>query len=328
LEAVIPQGGRLAYDLIIKDLLFSKQNLNEFRFTDVASKEAATALLGKVYLQSAGFPLLINENYNKAIEQFKELEGKFALASEYGSLFDLDSNSENEVIFKIDFVSVGRGGGYGFLWGPIGFAQNDELKLSPATIIDYFDENFVPITPVSFPIQAQDTRFHRNIATFKKENGHILDQENTENWRPYKYSKDLSDPLQSNWEDTDFIILRYADVLLMQAEAINAVSGPNQKAYDLVNQVRRRAYGDDKHDVVAGLDQRAFLEVILNERKKEFFMEGHRKDDLVRTQALERVINDYNQLPDVPYKDYQLHEYIWPIPVHVVNSSPSIEQNP
>src|SRR5690606_21663200 len=129
LEAVIPQGGQFAYDLIIKDLLFSKQNLNEFTSSNVASKESATALLGKVYLQSAGFPLLINENYNKAIEQFKELEGKFTLAPEYGSLFDVDGDTNNEVLFDLYFMSsLYEGGNYGGLWGPIGYAQNDEIK--------------------------------------------------------------------------------------------------------------------------------------------------------------------------------------------------------
>ena len=325
----IPQGGKAAYNLIINDLLFSKENMDAFSSSALASKEAATALLGKVYLQSAGFPLLITENYNKALEQFTELEGKFSLAPEYATLFNTEGDSENEIIFKIDYdSSIDEGGNFGIFWGPIGYPKYDGLKLSPTTIKDYFDGNSVPTSPVSFPLNVSDNRFYQNIATFKVESGQKVNLENIKDWRPYKGVEDVSTPVEWGQQDFDFIILRYADVLLMQAEAINEIYGPNEKAYALVNQIRRRAYGDNEHDLVKGMDKAAFTEALLTERKKEFFMEGHRKDDLVRMQALEEVINTHNQFPDVIQKDYQVHEYIWPISQRELDNNQYIDQNP
>lgn len=329
IDAKLPQGRKLAYDLIIEDLLFAKENLTSFTSSSMASKEAATALLGKVYLTTAGFPLKNTENYNKALEQFRELEGKFSLAGTYSSIFDPESTSENEVIFEIDFDPSKEGrGDFGMYWGPIGYPEYDGFKLYPMILNDYFEENNVPSSPVQFPVEAPDKRFYLNIATFKVENGQKVNLENMEDWRPYKGVEDVSKPAEWGQQKFDFIILRYADILLMQAEAINEISGPNQKAYDLVNLVRKRAYGDNKHDVKTGLDKDAFRKVLLAERKKEFFIEGHRKDDLVRMGMLDEVIQAHNQMPDVYQKDYQAHEYIWEIPQSVLNNNPNIKQNP
>jgi hypothetical protein len=79
---------------------------------------------------------------------------------------------------------------------------------------------------------------------------------------------------QDGAEDPNFLLLRYADVLLMLAEAINEVSGPTTEAYGLVNQVRARA---GLGPLAAGLGKSAFKDALFLERRYEFVMElqGH-----------------------------------------------------
>lgn len=86
----------------------------------------------------------------------------------------------------------------------------------------------------------------------------------------------------------NFPILRYADVLLMNAEAQNQVNGPTAAAYEAVNQVRRRGYGlpigtaSLVADLPAGLDKAGFQQKIQDERMRELCFEGTRRNDLIR----------------------------------------------
>ena len=93
-----------------------------------------------------------------------------------------------------------------------------------------------------------------------------------------KYPPEGPNAFQGN----DIVMARYADVLLMMAEAISENNnGPNQEAVDLVNLVRDRA-GVTLYTLAdfTGLDD--FNDAVLDERGKELFFEGLRKFDLVR----------------------------------------------
>ena len=91
-------------------------------------------------------------------------------------------------------------------------------------------------------------------------------------------------------------IIRYADVLLMNAEAENQLNGPTAAAYNSINQVRRRGYGksistpDATVDLPAGLSQADFFKAIVKERSLELGGEGIRKYDLIRWNLLATTI--------------------------------------
>lgn len=130
------------------------------------------------------------------------------------------------------------------------------------------------------------------------------------------------------YADTDFPMFRLADVYLMYAEATarGAAGGDINRAVDLVNDLRERAYGDDSGNITAGdLD----LDFILDERARELHWEGHRRTDLRR------------------YGRYTGSEYLWswkgetqdgastadtyqifPIPSSDINSNLNLTQNP
>jgi hypothetical protein len=93
-------------------------------------------------------------------------------------------------------------------------------------------------------------------------------------------------------------IIRYADVLLMYAEADNEINGPTTSAYNALNQVRRRGYGkpigtaDAAVDIPAGLSKSEFFRVIVRERALELAGEGIRKYDLIRWNLLATVLDE------------------------------------
>ena len=111
--------------------------------------------------------------------------------------------------------------------------------------------------------------------------------------------------------------IRYADVLLMAAEALNRGGIDDTRAQDYLNLVRRRAFGDTNHDVT--LTGAALTDAIWHERHVELMGEGHRFFDLVRTGKAANEIEGF-----VTGK----HE-LFPIPVEEINfSNENWIQNP
>ena len=114
----------------------------------------------------------------------------------------------------------------------------------------------------------------------------------------------------------DVINLRYADVLMCRAEALNELYGPTQEAVGLINQVRARA-GLEEVDQ-SGFDQESFRAHILMERGWEFWMEGMRRDDLIRhgkyiSYAQDRgafLAKDFHVLYPIPERAYIENEHI------------------
>lgn len=106
------------------------------------------------------------------------------------------------------------------------------------------------------------------------------------NCTPAKWDTDLyarNSPLYShnNNSTINYYLLRYSDVLLLYAEALNEWQGPTEAAHAALNVVRRRAFGDQAHDIT-GLSQTELRQTIRDERARELCFEGHRKGDLIR----------------------------------------------
>lgn len=97
----------------------------------------------------------------------------------------------------------------------------------------------------------------------------------------YRREYEAITPRDKNQTPTNYPILRYADVLLMIAEAENEVNqGPTQSAYDAVNEVRKRSIKDVEE--ITDMDYAAFKQLVKDERARELCFEGTRKYDLIR----------------------------------------------
>ena len=128
----------------------------------------------------------------------------------------------------------------------------------------------------------------------------------------------------------NFAILRYSDVLLTYAEALNeANSGPTTEAYNAINKVRQRARAVGTafeqpasiYPDLAGLTKAQFRQAILDERAAEFVGEGERRNDLNRYDLLLTVGNSFG----VAAKPGNV---LYPIPDAEIKLNPLLKQNP
>lgn len=165
-------------------------------------------------------------------------------------------------------------------------------------------------------------------------------------WDTEVYVDESKRLVDNNYTNVNWYVLRYADVLLLYAEALNEVNqGPTAEAYEAVNMVRRRGFGlayaapDEMADLASGLSYEDFQQAVRDERSYELAFEGNRRQDLIRWGIYyETVANTYRNLtswsntaPDYYlagiYTKKNKHELL-PIPQREMDLCPQFKQNP
>lgn len=272
------------------------------------SKTGVQAILARVYMKMAGEPLNDTEKYKDALEYCNKVinSGKHSLNPSFSQIFinhSQDIIEPKECIWevgmygnKIGDVDLAGSVGVenGILCRDINIGYSGGAMQIQAKLYNAFSENDLRrdwcIAPYYY---ATDNK----TGTTKKVN---FTSKQIFNRNPGKWRREYETGEKAQlYNSTNFPIIRYSDVLLMKAEAINAINhGPTDEAYNAINQVRRRAYGLDLNtenatcDVETGLDEEGFLETIQNERYKEFCFEGIRKLDLIRWGIYVKTMND------------------------------------
>ena len=139
--------------------------------------------------------------------------------------------------------------------------------------------------------------------------------------------------------DSDVILYRYADVILMLAEIENG-QGNSAAAAGYINQIRKRAYGSNYSSAVEfPASSFAATELaILKERDKEFVAEGTRWFDLIRLQDASKKPLVYSAAAAYPMNygeaavpvlsESESHKLLWPINAAVLAADPMLEQTP
>jgi hypothetical protein len=121
----------------------------------------------------------------------------------------------------------------------------------------------------------------------------------------------------------NFPVLRYAEVLLLNAEVLNEINGgPTSDAYNSINQVRERAHIPD---LTPGLNESDFRDSVFLERRKEFIQEGQRWYDLVR-QGGQVLVDALKKFP--AKQAASLKDSLYPIPLTEIQLDPLLTQNP
>ncbi len=144
--------------------------------------------------------------------------------------------------------------------------------------------------------------------------------------------------LNNDQSNVNWYVLRYADILLIYAEALNEwKNGPTNEAYAAVNKVRRRAYGvsDTSHDLATGMNAEDFRQAVRKERKYELAFEGHRRLDLVRWDVYYETIMETLKQQNEISGNYIVGEYtrkgqheLMPIPQREMDLCKKFNQNP
>ncbi len=317
------------YAFIVEDLQFGIEHLEEGQGGGRATKGACQGLLGKVYLKMAGFPLNQSDKYALAMEQFDAVvqSGVYRLLPNYGDVFIYTNDNNDEIVFSVNFEGpgIGEGSGQGSYMGPNGSQEN-----GGGWGTEYINTDFAN------SYEETDVRLAQNVCKFNvndnnwPDNPDAIQPGGAAGWRPWKWHK----PKPNNFlYDSPFDVqfLRYADVLLSYAEALNGANGgPDALAYSLLNAVTDRASASRWPE---GLSQSEFVDVLVMERAKELCFEGHRKDDLVRMNRLKEVVMAVDQADlwsadGNPGDEFDDHEYIWPIPQAELDLNPNLVQNP
>ncbi len=285
------------YDLIISDLSTAVANL-ENGSRSRASKAAAEALLAKVYLTSG--------NYAEARSLCESVMGAgYSLESDFRDVFYNEGNSE--VIFSIGFVSDDTNDSQNFSaeWlNAVGrTAGVNYVTADAVAALDAMGGNRAQYSYRIDPIQVEQ----RQVVKYLPNGDDALG-----------IPAVSSDPTLAG---NDWIVLRYADVLLMHTEAIMA-GGPNTTdaaAIASFQQVRQRAGITDQIFEVT-------KQMLLDERRVELAFENHRLFDLIRMGAAIDVLTTFSQANGYGFSGTDL---LLPIPQREIGLSDGmLSQNP
>lgn len=282
------------YTLIEQDLKNAISNLpSSYSTPGKATSHAARALLARVYLAMSGpdygieGPGLGENKYADALTLLNEIiaSGEYSWVSDYASIFSYNNENNPDIVFDIQFINDGATGDRG-----IGTILPTLMYLESYASINLPFAGGVPndgtggIDPSEDLINlfdADDVRDDVSILmNFVDENGNPVNHP--------QYVKFLSlDHVPAdrfNW-GINFPVIRYTDVLMMKAEALLQTGGSQAEIDNIVNDVRERA----GIEPVSNVD----LDMLLEERRKEFMAEGLRWHDLVRTGKAIEVMNAF-----------------------------------
>lgn len=332
------------YEQIVSDFSAAESLPADYSNRDSKpSSLSASALLSKVYLvwaQTLTEKGRANqrEYYQKAINYAQKVidSGKYRLIDKFIDNWSVDKKNGPEHIFTIEHDRTINGN----VSGHCTFATNwsDAEPVLLATSDKYYEQT--------------DPRDQRRDGSWAKK----LYDPNTgkdfvftiPRFRKYIDSLNYANPASSGnaaGQSTNTVIIRYAEILLIKAEAENELNGPTQAAYDAINQVRRRAYwspylniqntpSDGSGLELSGLSQEEFRERLREERRLEFVLEGQRWFDLIRWHILVKYVKantptDAETLGTKTTKAQNVSKcnYLLPLPQDQIILNPNLEQN-
>jgi len=257
------------YAQVIQDLKFAETNcVHAGQITSDkigrVSSEAASAMLARVYLQRGSTTFADgadNQNAlaecNKVIAYSAANPGVIGLVPNYKDIFDVTKKNGPESIFAIQFGSNSPDN-----------VNITNLMFDPASLGGF--ASFLPNSSFYSSYDPNDSRQAVNVGTVFAGTVYIS-----------KYHDPNVAP--GALGGTNWIVLRYSDVLLMQSEALDKINTADASKFNGINQVRTRAgLGANLLDFTNTPAESDFVTALLNERLWELCLEGHRRWDLIR----------------------------------------------
>lgn len=292
----------------------------------------AYTILAKMYLNAEQW--ISEPRYEDAIDACNKIinSGNYHLENDYFSNFKIENQNSSETIFALPYD---RRGGWGWqihqytlhaafqpvynisapLWNGVNGMEafynlydQEDKRIKSWLEGPQYDQNGVPLINVL----GQPLNFTPHLNGLKN-----AGDDQGVRMAKWEFTRDLS---QNESVDNDWTFFRYADVLLMKAEAIMRKNGgtASAEAVLLVNQVRERAYGNSNFNYTVATLTMAEL---LNERGRELAWEGHRRQDLIR-------FGKYQDAWFGKPADGGNYTNLMPLPADAMSSNPSLEQNP
>ena len=280
------------YQQIAEDLTAAEAISVDFpKLSSEVSSQAASGLLSKVYITWAQTDSEYSkahqaELYQKAIEAANKVisSGRYKLVDKFIDNWSLDKKEGPELIFTVEHK----------------FGVNRNVT-GHCVFSTGFDNNKLPVIAainnnLYYEFDAHDQRRDASVTLrlFDPSKGKYFDFDRLR-FRKYidtLYMANESAPYISG-QNTSSSVLRYAEVLLVKAEAENELNGPTTSAYEALNAIRRRAYWNPYSSLqekpsngtpleLSGLSKEQFRQAVQDERYREFVTEGNRWFDLKR----------------------------------------------
>jgi hypothetical protein len=317
-ETKIPRSSVAeVYASIESDLIYAAENLSPTASqTGRATKGAALALLGKAYLYENKFPEAA------AALRLVIASTKYSLVSDYASIFEMTGENGPESIFEVQYTDV-KGASFTCLQ-----CVDGNVAVGFSGIRGYEGPKYT--SGFSFNIPTKETYNAFEVGD-SRQNASVLDivawaaannatygkgNEDTgyfnQKYLPRKRSSDAQGDLNLT-NPNNYRAIRYSDVLLMAAEALNRGGINDTEALGYLNQVRDRAFGDVNHRISSVGP--ALTDAIWKERRVEFVGEGFRFFDLVRTGKAAGTISGFkagkNELFPIPLEEIQFSSGNW-----------------
>ncbi|RZS99475.1 RagB/SusD family nutrient uptake outer membrane protein [Aquimarina brevivitae] len=302
------------YAVIEADLIYAADNLPAVQAeTGRVTQGAAQALLGKVYLYQ--------DKFTEAAQVLDQVvAGPYDLVTDYNSIFEQEGENNIESVFEVQYTDV-EGAGFGCLQcseGNVAVGFNGIRNYSGPE----FDSGFSFNVPTQEAYESfEDGDIRRDVAVldivaWSAQTGatYVEGFEHTGYYNRKYIARqgDLNTGDANLTNPNNYRAIRFADVLLMAAEAHNRKNPPNDaQAQIYLNRVRNRAQLGD-----ITLTGSALTEAIYQERRVELMGEGHRFFDLVRTgraaQAIDGFTANKNEVFPIPLIEIQLAGDRWP----------------
>ncbi|MEL7123233.1 MAG: RagB/SusD family nutrient uptake outer membrane protein, partial [Bacteroidota bacterium] len=300
-------------------------------------KSAALGLLARVQLY--------NQEYSGefgVLSLTQQILGLgYDLHPDYAELFTEAGEDSPEIVFSIRFLrGDDTNNGEIFSATFLGTPKVDQRPM-PNLVNDYYCTDGLPITesPLYNPDNQRENRDPRALATIYFSGDQYLDEpvrvfpgNGPTRYGMRKYIRrgpDAEGNAVFGEGSQDFYVIRYADVLLMRAEAM-AETGDIAGATALVNQIRARVNMPAVEDVEGAVNQAQMIDIVRHERRVELALEGLRFMDLKRwgtvEEAFQRAIAD----PVGPYNPQYLGEKseVFPIPQSEIDVNSNLTQHP
>src|SRR5690606_2100025 len=316
------------YQGIIEDLEFAKEWLPEMQPSGVRSRPSKGTAAS--YLASVSLTL---EDYQRAYEEAKwviDNAGRFGyeLEQDYQDLYRAEiADNLKETIFTLDFLGQQNGSG----------GANDDI-MAAMTGIRGADELGWSVTVPSMAVyNTWDDRDYRKHVAFADSS--LIDGvmqpytvfQNTQRPHIAKYRRfPGSSNAEGRYSDHNYICFRYAEVLLIAAEALAEVNGgPNAESIGYMNQIRARARNwagrqtSFPEDVSPGMGKDEFIELVLEERRLELAFEFKRWYDIQRRKLGEKVFKGPYALE--PHANFDANrDYLMPLPRVELDVNPNL----
>ena len=315
------------YQRIIDDLEFGIENLPMEHPGNVRtrpSKGTAHTMLANVQLTLGNW----QEAYDHAkyVIDNKDALG-YDLMADFQDLFDATKHDGMpEHIFAIDFLGQQRAGG----------GENDDI-MGPITGIRGSDKQGWSVSvPSMLVYETWDSRDYRKKVSFEDSTlvgGVLVPYTEYQTVQRPHIAKFMRFPgnsdLNTRYTDHNYVCFRYAEALLIAAEAGNELNGPTAEVLGYINQVRVRARNwagnvtDFPADVAEGLSADQFRDTIMEERRLELAFEFKRWYDIKRRQMGDEVFKGPNSLEPHDNFDPSIH-YLIALPQDELDRNPNL----